>query len=143
MRKDQPASIRRVLIVSSHPLFGQGLRKLLHERKEPDVTVVDIIASVEEAVKAIDRVHPDLVIVDYDDERVNRDEFLAHFLEGARELRVVLLSLKEGGSQAVVYDRRTLSAAQIDDWLKEWNYSNQTPPPLLGEDALLNGNTPS
>lgn len=126
---------QRVLIVSSHPLFGQGLRILLRERKEPDVEVVGIVKSVDEAVAAIDRVNPDLVIVDYDDGRVNRDEFLARFVEGARRLRVVLLSLKEGGSEAIVYDRRTLAASQIDDWLTEWNFAEKPSASLAGQAA--------
>lgn len=117
---------RRVLIVSSHPLFGKGLRRLLEERGEADVRVVGMVSSVEEAVAALQSVHLDLVIVDYDDERVNRDEFLARFVESAGQLRVVLLSLKEGGSEAIVYDRRNLAAAQIDDWLREWTYSGRT-----------------
>ena len=117
---------RRVLIVSSHPLFGKGLRRLLEERGEADVRVVGMVSSVEEAVAALQNVNLDLVIVDYDDERVNRDEFLARFVESAGQLRVVLLSLKEGGSEAIVYDRRNLAAAQIDDWLREWTYSGKT-----------------
>src|SRR5512139_3940965 len=108
---------RRVLIVSSHPLFGQGLRSLLQQRPEADVHVVGIVSSVDQAIAALNTAQPDLVIVDYDDEQVNRDEFLARFVEGERRLRVVLLSLKEGGSEAIVYDRRTLAASQIDDWL--------------------------
>jgi cytochrome c oxidase subunit II len=117
---------RRILIVSSHPLFGKGLRRLLEERGEADVRVVGMVSSVEEAVAALQTLRPDLVIVDYDDEKVNRDEFLAHFVESAGQLRVVLLSLKEGGSEAIVYDRRNLAAAQIDDWLREWTYSGST-----------------
>jgi cytochrome c oxidase subunit II len=117
---------RRVLIVSSHPLFGKGLRRLLEERGETDVQVVGMVSSVEEAVAALQSVNLDLVIVDYDDEKVNRDEFLARFVESAGQLRVVLLSLKEGGSEAIVYDRRSLAAAQIDDWLREWTYSGKT-----------------
>ncbi|RPI34644.1 MAG: cytochrome c oxidase subunit II [Chloroflexota bacterium] len=113
------AEPRRVLIVSSHPLFGEGLRRLLQERRENDVEVVGIVSSVEQAISAFDSANPDLVIVDYDDERVNRDEFLARFVEGARRMRVVLLSLKEGGSEALVYDRRSTAASQIDDWLRE------------------------
>jgi cytochrome c oxidase subunit 2 len=116
---------RRVLIVSSHPLFGKGLRRLLEERGDIDVQVVGMVSDVEEAVAALKTYTPDLVVVDYDDERVNRDEFLAHFMEGAGQLRVVLLSLKEGGSEAIVYDRRNMAAAQIDDWLKEWTYSEK------------------
>jgi CheY-like chemotaxis protein len=142
MELGKPGNPQRVLIVSSHPLFGQGLRSLLHDRKEPEVVVVDIIGSVEEAKSLIEQVQLDLVIVDYDDERVNRDEFLAHFLESARKLRIVLLSLNEEGSHAIVYDRRTLLAAEIDDWLKEWNYSERPAAPLTGGEALQDENTP-
>jgi cytochrome c oxidase subunit 2 len=127
--KEQAARIpRRVLIVSSHPLFGKGLEKLLQERLTPDSSIVGIVSTVEDAVRALDTSNPDLVIVDYDDERVNRDEFLARFVESARQLRVVLLSLKEGGSEAIVYDRRTMAAAQIDDWLDEWSTSDRSKP---------------
>lgn len=123
MVSSAPKDIRRVLIVSSHPLFGQGLRHLLEERGDMDVRVVGMVSNVEQAVAALKTTKPDLVVVDYDDEKVNRDEFLSHFMEGAGQLRVVLLSLKEGGSQAIVYDRRDMAAAQIDEWLKEWSYS--------------------
>jgi cytochrome c oxidase subunit 2 len=66
-----------------------------------------------------------MVIVDYDDERLNRDEFLAHFVEGEKKLRVVLLSLQDGG-EAIVYDRRTLAATQIDDWFDELSDTKDT-----------------
>jgi chemotaxis response regulator CheB len=141
MTTGQPETLRRVIIISSHPLFGQGLRSLLHERAE--TVVVDVFSNVEEAIRTIDLLPPDLVIVDYDDERVNRDEFLAHFLEGGRQLRVVLLSLKEGGSHATVYDRRMLSATQIEDWLKEWDYQQKPSSSLPGEESLLNGSNPA
>jgi cytochrome c oxidase subunit II len=117
----QPKNLkpRRVLIASSHPLFGQGLKSLLRERHGEDVQVVQIVSSVNEAVSAINLLNPDLVIVDYDDQVLNREEFLARFVEGERKLRVVLLSLQSGG-EALVYDRRTLSASQIDNWFDEW-----------------------
>ena len=116
----------RILIASSHPLFAKGLRSLLEERREMDAVVVGLVSSIDEALTALGSLHPDLVIVDYDDERVNRDEFLARFVEGEGRLRVVLLSLKEGGSEAIVYDRRTMAASQIDEWLEMWN-ENQAP----------------
>lgn len=78
-----------------------------------------VVSSLDEAVSALEKLEPDLVIVDYDDDNLNRDEFLARFVEGERKLRVVLLSLQEG-QQALVYDRRTLAASKTDDWLKEW-----------------------
>jgi len=117
---------RRVLIASSHGLFAQGLRSLLRERQAEGVEVVGVVSNLEETMAALDRLDPDLIIVDYDDESLNRDEFLARFVEGEKKLRVVLLSL-QGGKEAIIYDRRMLAAAQIDDWLyseneyKEWN----------------------
>jgi cytochrome c oxidase subunit 2 len=114
-----PEGAKRVLIASSHPLFGQGLRSLLKERREPGVQVVGMVSSVDEALEALERLRPDLVIVDYDDEQLNREEFLARFVEGEHKLRVVLLSLQSAGD-ALVYDRRQLSAAQVEDWLEDW-----------------------
>ncbi|HSF80097.1 MAG TPA: cytochrome c oxidase subunit II [Anaerolineales bacterium] len=125
---------QRVLIASSHALFGQGLRSLLQARPEADVEVVGIVSNLEEAISALDSLNPDLVIVDYDDERLNREEFLAHFVEVDRKLRVVLLSLQDG-EEAIVYDRRTMAAAQIDDWLKKWSDPQAAEQPSANENV--------
>lgn len=111
---------RRVLIASSHGLFAQGLRSLLRERQATGVEVVGVVTNLEQAMAALETLNPDLIIVDYDDEILNRDEFLARFVEGEKKLRVVLLSLQSAG-EAIVYDRRTLAASEIDDWLEEWS----------------------
>lgn len=116
---------RRVLIASSHALFGQGLRSLLQERKQTSVKVVGMVSNLEEAMSALEQLDPDLIVVDYDDEKLNRDEFLARFVEGEKKLRVVLLSL-QSEKEAIVYDRRTMAAAQIDDWLDEWSYLEES-----------------
>jgi len=92
--------------------FAEGLRSLLHKRQQMDAIVVGMVSTIDDALDALKTLQPDLVIVDYDDHHVNRDEFLARFVEGEGRLRVVLLSLKEGGSEAIVYDRRTLAASQ-------------------------------
>jgi len=121
MAATKPNRPQRVLIASSHALFGQGLRSLLQSRPRSNVELIGVVTSVEEAMLALERQDPDLIIVDYDDSVLNRDEFLARFVEGEKKLRVVLLSLNEA-QDALVYDRRTLSASQIDDWLEEWTY---------------------
>lgn len=108
---------RRILIVSSHPLFGAGLSRLLRKRQSPRVQAIDMASNTDEAVTALMTLTPDLVIVDYDDEAVKRKEFLAHFVEGKEAMRVVLVSLKEGG-EVVVYDRHTLAPTQMEDWLE-------------------------
>jgi cytochrome c oxidase subunit II len=119
MNISKNSKLRRVLIASSHPLFAQGLRSLLHDRYGENVKVVGVVSNLDEAVSVIEGNNPDLVVVDYDDEILNREEFLARFVEGEKKLRLVLLSLQSGGD-VLVYDRRSLSAAQIDDWFDEW-----------------------
>ncbi len=120
MKSERKGRPQRVLIASSHALFGQGLRSLLQARKQADVEVIGVVSTIEEAMLALEKYDPDLVIVDYDDQVLNRDEFLARFVEGEKKLRVVLLSLNEA-QDALVYERRTLAASRIDDWLEEWN----------------------
>ena len=133
MTQNLPSGPLRILIASSHPLFAQGINSLLAKRQEMDTEVVGIVSTIHEALEAIEELQPDLVIVDYDDDRVNREEFLARFVEGESRLRVVLFSLKEGGDQAIVYDRRTMAASQIDDWLEGWSDAQASPAPSFAE----------
>ncbi len=114
-----PTRPQRVLIASSHALFGQGLRSLLLARQKSDVEVIGMVSDLEEALSAIDRLDPDLVVVDYDDKALNRQEFLARFVDSEKKLRVVLLSL-HNPEEAIVFDRRTMAAEQVDRWLEEW-----------------------
>lgn len=113
--------LRRVLIASNHALFGEGLRSLMNERWGGQVVILGRVANIDEAMDALDALNPNLVIVDYDDDILNREEFLTRFMEKKQEMRVVLLSLKDGneGEEATVYDRRTLEASRIDDWLQQ------------------------
>ncbi len=120
MAKTEHKRYRRVLIASSHPLFAEGIRGLLNSRQQADVEVVGLVSTIDEAIDALNILMPDMVIVDYDDERVNREEFLVRFVESEGRLRVILLSLKESGQEAIVYDRRTMAASQMDNWLENW-----------------------
>ena len=126
MEKTEHKRHWQVLIASSHPLFAEGIRSLLNTRQQADVEVVGMVSTIDEALDALKTLKPDMVIVDYDDERVNREEFLARFVESDGRLRVILLSLKEGGQEAIVYDRRTMAASQIDDWLENWTETSES-----------------
>jgi cytochrome c oxidase subunit 2 len=128
---------RRVLIASSHGLFAQGLRSLLSERQAEGVEVVGVVSNVSEAISALEKLNPDLIIVDYDDEGLYREEFLARFVEGERKLRVVLLSL-QSGNQAIIYDRRTMEAAQVDDWLDDWTTADEIKTPQFESRKVSN-----
>jgi len=123
-----PAKLRRVLIASGHPLFAQGLQRLLERRAGETVQVVGIVSSAEEALQAVERLSPDLIVVDYDDAAVNRTEFINQFLQGESQRRLVLLSLQEGGDQGVAYERRQVTPSQVDTWLQTWFEPADTPP---------------
>ncbi len=127
MRRSGPPKPRRVLIASSHPLFGQGLRSLLKEWQGAPVEVVGNVTNLEEALDALEKLEPDLIIVDYDDETLNREEFLRHFVGGEKRLRVVLLSL-QSTRDAMVYERQTMAASRIGDWLLEWAHAEEVTP---------------
>lgn len=106
----------RVLIVSRHPVFFEGLGRLLARVSSVPVDLLGRVDSVEAALAALEAERPDLVIVDCDEAAITRETFLAGFVEGERPVRVVLVSLAETGP-VVLYDRRTLAASQEEDWL--------------------------
>jgi len=134
---------KRVLIVSSHPLFGQGLKLLLQNRPEADVQVVGIVSSIDSAMSTLEQQAVDLIVVDYDDDKVNKEEFLARFVGGDHSLRVVLFSLKEGGSEAIVYDRRTMVASQINDWLNSEPINSPVEKVIRGKKDYGRGDIPN
>jgi cytochrome c oxidase subunit II len=111
----------RVLIVSANPLFRAGLRKLYADRWGEKAIIVGMLKTMDETLPALETAHPDLVIVDYDDKGINREVFMNRFVAGKTPMQVMLVSLQESG-QVVVYDRRTLTSAQAEDWLNNpWN----------------------
>ena len=109
---------RRVLIVSANPLFREGLRKLYTERWGDKALVVGMPTAMPDALLALETQALDLVIVDFEDKTINRDEFLNRFVIGKTPMQVMLVSLQESG-QVVVYDRRTLTPAQAENWLND------------------------
>lgn len=127
---DPKTPVWQVLIASNHPLFGKGLRSLLQERWPEEVVILGLVSSIDQAMEALDAYDPDVVIVDYDDQDLNRDAFLQRLIKTEHQLRVVLLSLQEGekGSEAVVYDRRNLEASRIEEWLNQGIFSERDDP---------------
>jgi DNA-binding NarL/FixJ family response regulator len=107
----------RVLIVSSHSLFSEGLTSLIRQHQPSKISVVGS-ASDPENFKALLKKHsPDLVIVDHSDDLI-RKEVLTHFVDGDDPLRVVVVSLREAG-HVTVYDRRVSRAMAVEDWLSD------------------------
>lgn len=111
---------QKVIISSANPLFAKGLEKILQHRHREGQIEIRHVRSMEETVLGLEQWNPDVVVVDYDDHTINRAEFLHHFVRGELPMRVMLVSLKASGV-VVVYNRRTLSPDQAEDWLSLTN----------------------
>ena len=59
---NEQANKRKVLIVDDHPMICEGIAMLVEH--EPDLTVVGKVASAAAALKAIEKLQPDVVVVD-------------------------------------------------------------------------------
>ncbi len=112
----EQATLQRAIIASANPLFGRGLERLLIQGWGRKGIRIRLTSTLEETLSMMDQWKPNLVIVDYDDHNIHRSEFLNHFVSGEQPMQVILVSLRAGGA-VVVYDRRTLTTAQVEDWL--------------------------
>jgi cytochrome c oxidase subunit 2 len=111
---DKP-QYERVLIASANPLFGKGLEKMIRKQRSTQALQIHLVASNAEMLLEMEDWQPDLVLVDYDDKSISRVDFLQKFVDSEYPAQVMLVSLKANG--VVVYDRRTMTPAQAEDWL--------------------------
>lgn len=115
-----PGAERRVLIASANPLFALGLQRMVAERWGKRGAEIRLAGSMQEATASMEEWKPDLIIVDYDDVgkpgSIQREALLGRFITEKRPMQVMLVSLRESG-EVVVYDRRTLTPDQAEDWL--------------------------
>lgn len=116
MSNHLPESSRRVLIASANPLFREGLHKVYAEQWARHNVIVGMAATMQKTMDLLETLQPDLVIVDHDDQTINRGEFLNRFVTGEMPMKVVLVSLASS-EPVVIYNRMQLTAAQAEDWL--------------------------
>ena len=112
---------RKIIIASASPLFAMGLEKMLRQQEAHRELEIRHATTTAQIIQVLEQWQPDVVIVDYDDQTIDRAEFLSYFVGGERTMQVMLVSLKANGS-VVVYDRRTLTADQAEDWLGLFRY---------------------
>jgi DNA-binding NarL/FixJ family response regulator len=53
----------KIIIVDDHVLFREGLASIM--RQEPDLEVVDLVGTVQEAILAVKKLRPDIVLMDF------------------------------------------------------------------------------
>lgn len=125
MSDQTPATEYKILIASANHLFRKGLEKMVLGRYG-SYSVIRSTTATAETLEIMETWQPNLVIVDYDDKTISRAEFLQQFVTGDLPMQVMLVSLQASGA-VVVYDRRTLSPPQAQDWLSTPQNLHSTP----------------
>jgi two-component system nitrate/nitrite response regulator NarL len=94
----------RILIADDHPIFRDGLRKLLDS--EPGLRVVGQASDGEEAVKLARQLEPDILLLDLAMPRVTGLEALRELAASPTPVRTILLT-------AAIERRQIVSALQL------------------------------
>ncbi len=106
-------SDRRVLIISSHPLFAEGIERILQE--DGNLTVVARSRELLEALPLVEQYQPDTVIVDYDEPGLCDTEVVNLLVGNQDERQIIFLTLS--GSRMIVYHRQRVEDATPGDLL--------------------------
>jgi DNA-binding NarL/FixJ family response regulator len=89
----------RILIADDHPVFRQGLISIF--RNEPDFTVVGEATDGQEALKLIDELHPDILLLDLLMPRLSGLETLREIWDSPNPVRTILLTASIAKEQIV------------------------------------------
>lgn len=121
------ATHRKILIASANPLFSKGLQNILRQKKGEIKLEIKSTETMAGTINQLDIWRPDVVIVDYDDQAIDRKQFLSYFISRDIPLQVMLVSLKASGA-VVVYDRKSLTADEVEDWLDSVSFPSSSDP---------------
>jgi DNA-binding NarL/FixJ family response regulator len=94
-----PQALIRVMIVDDHPVVRKGLASFLGH--EPDIEVVGLADSGEQALEMALEVHPDVVLMDLSMPGMGGIEATRRLVETTPETRVMMLT-SFGGHERMV-----------------------------------------
>jgi two-component system, NarL family, nitrate/nitrite response regulator NarL len=98
MGDDSPSPIR-VVIADDHPIFRDGLRRLLEA--EPGIEVVGEAGNGEEALARVEEQRPDLLLLDFSMPRMSGLGVLQEISERGLQVRTILLTASIDRDDAV------------------------------------------
>ncbi len=114
--------MKRIFLLSSHPLFGQGVESLL--RRETELDIVGRESDIDRAIARIKKLRPDAVIVDSNDSIPDPALVVMRFLREGLETMVIGVNLWDNvvcvyrGQQGVIKEVRDLVQAIHGEGLK-------------------------
>ena len=100
-------SLKQVVIISSHGLFRDGLKRLL-----VNVAQVELAASIEKVEELARKQQVDAVIIDQEESQM-RDRAVISRLLSLPGVRVITVSLEAGDMQ--IYQHEQVGAASVED----------------------------
>lgn len=133
--QEKPTPVRKILISSANPLFAKGLEMILRHKQAGTVLDIISVATMVDTLKSLESWKPDVVIVDYDDKTIDRNQFLSYFITRDMPLQVMLVSLKASGA-VVVYDRKSLPPDEAENWLSESVAQGNTTDPAAKQGGM-------
>ncbi|MGI8912656.1 MAG: response regulator [Chloroflexota bacterium] len=89
----------RLLVVDDHPVVREGLVALLQD--EPDFEVVDAAGSAEVALRLVEQLHPDVVLLDLELPGIDGVTAIPHVTALAPETRVVVFSAYDSSERVL------------------------------------------
>lgn len=106
--------MKRVFLLSCHLLFGRGVESLL--RRERGLEIVGCETDVDQAVKRIKELRPDVVIVDSSDPAVDLTPGVMCILRERAGAKIIGLNLKD--NTLCIYRGEQRIARKVEDLLE-------------------------
>lgn len=122
--------MKRIFILSSHPLFSQGVETLL--RREKDLEFVCREADIDKAIDRIKELRPDVVILDHGSPTCAQAPVVMRILE--EELRIKIIGLHLETNTICIYREEQRIIQEVDDLVKaiESDVSESEPVAIKG-----------
>jgi AmiR/NasT family two-component response regulator len=126
----EAGAMKRIFILSSHPLFGQGVENLL--RQESRLEIVGREADVDNAIRRIKKLQPDVVIVDSSDPASDPTSAVMRILREGVGTKVIGLNLQD--NTICIYRGEQRVVKEVKDLVEAIEHSPLSPEPLSSED---------